>query len=284
MGPTAALLSDGQRLHLQHGPIDLIIGVDGDRSTAFAAAKTRFETVLPEIVAELNLLRAQSPAVATQGEIPRKMQLAARLFDQDAFITAMAAVAGSVAETVLQAMVKEATIKRAFVNNGGDIALYLTPGQRFKMAMAAYDGGTLGHINVDYESPVRGIATSGRHGRSHSLGIADSVTVLAKTAAVADVAATLIANAVDLPGHRQIQRVPATDWDENSDLGSQKIITGCGILSKAETTAAISNGMSRAQQFQVAGHVIGAGLFLNGQARTTDATLITALEGTLEHA
>ena len=48
---------------------------------------------------------------------------------------------------------------------------------------------------------MRGIATSGWRGRSFSLGIADAVTVLAATAAEADAAATMIANAVDLPGH-----------------------------------------------------------------------------------
>ena len=51
---------------------------------------------------------------------------------------------------------------------------------------------------------MRGIATSGWRGRSFSLGIADAVTVLAATAAEADAAATVIANAVDLPGHPAI--------------------------------------------------------------------------------
>jgi ApbE superfamily uncharacterized protein (UPF0280 family) len=37
-GPTATLMDQGRRLHLQHGPIDLIIGVDGRaRDAAFAA-------------------------------------------------------------------------------------------------------------------------------------------------------------------------------------------------------------------------------------------------------
>ena len=35
-----ALLSRG-RLHLQHGPIDLVIGVDGARDIAFDGAETR---------------------------------------------------------------------------------------------------------------------------------------------------------------------------------------------------------------------------------------------------
>jgi hypothetical protein len=44
----ARLLPDGRRLHLQHGPIDLIIGAEGAREVAFAAARVRFETLLKE--------------------------------------------------------------------------------------------------------------------------------------------------------------------------------------------------------------------------------------------
>ena len=41
------------------------------------------------------------------------------------FITPMAAVAGAVAEEVLGAMMRAAELERAYVNNGGDIALHL---------------------------------------------------------------------------------------------------------------------------------------------------------------
>ena len=81
MQPTASLLS-GNRLHLQHGPIDLIIGADGERERAFDAARSRFETVLTEIVAELSILRspvhAQMPRV--KGETASRMQNAALKF------------------------------------------------------------------------------------------------------------------------------------------------------------------------------------------------------------
>ena len=49
--------------------------------------------------------------------------------------------------------------------------------------------GVMRTMSVDADMPVRGIATSGRHGRSFSLGIADAVTVLARTASQADAAA-----------------------------------------------------------------------------------------------
>jgi ApbE superfamily uncharacterized protein (UPF0280 family) len=69
------------------------------------------------------------------------------------------------------------------------------------------------------------VATSGwrckgKGGRSFSFGIADAVTVLAGSAAAADAAATVIANAVDLPGHGAITRRPASAIDPDSDLAT----------------------------------------------------------------
>ena len=60
------------------------------------------------------------------------------------------------------------------------------------------------------------------------------VTVLADTAACADVAATLIANAVDLPGHGAITRAPARTLFPDSDLGAIPVTTDVGALSAAE--------------------------------------------------
>jgi hypothetical protein len=58
-GPFHRRLADG-RLHLQHGPIDMIIGVDG-APEAVAAAEARavafFDGLLPQLVAELPALR-----------------------------------------------------------------------------------------------------------------------------------------------------------------------------------------------------------------------------------
>ena len=73
---------------------------------------------------------------------------------------------------------------------------------------------------IDAADPVRGIATSGWRGRSFSLGIADAVTVLAERASLADAAATLIANAVDLPGHPAVTRVPALSFSPTATLAA----------------------------------------------------------------
>ncbi len=94
--------------------------------------------------------------------------------------------------------------------------------------------GLLGRAAIRAGDGIRGIATSGWRGRSHSLGIADAVTVLAATASAADAAATIIANAVDLPGHPAIARRPARALSPDSDLGTRLVTVGVGALPAAE--------------------------------------------------
>ena len=120
-------------------------------------------------------------------------------------------------------------------------------------------------MSIDADDPSRGIATSGRHGRSFSLGIADAVTVLARTASQADAAATIIANAVDLPGHPAIVRCPAQDLQPDSDLGARLVTRGVGELSGAEIAAALESGAACARRLLVMGLIDGATLRLHGE-------------------
>lgn len=273
MRPRARLLPDGRRLHLQHGPSDLIVWVEGDRDQAYRAAAKRFETIIAEIVQELPDLRGMLSPLTKRpnGTVARRMHDACLPLTDIGYVTRMAAVAGSLADEVLAAMTQSANITRAYVNNGGDIALYLTPGTSFNTSIQAHDGGELGRIEVTDKDRIGGIATSGRHGRSLSLGIADSVTVLASSAAEADVAATLIANAVDLPGHPSITRRAACDIDENSDLGELPVTVSCGALSAEDCERALARGLNRATSFQALGRIASAGLFLQSRSVTTGA-------------
>lgn len=277
MGPVAKLLPDGVRLHLQHGPIDLIVGADGQRDKAFAAARLRFATILDELVAELPALRAPLTAATPlpRGQIARRMHAATAPY-RDHAVTRMAAVAGAVADEVLAAITDAADVHRAYVNNGGDIALHLGPGAEFKTAIHTPSGHNLGQITLRDRDPIRGLATSGRHGRSLSLGIADSVTVLAASAAQADAAATLIGNAVDLPDHPAIRRSPANAVVDDSDLGTRPVVIGCAALSATDCLFALDAGRSCAVAFQSQGLIIDAGLFLQGHSATTSSQYLTS--------
>jgi ApbE superfamily uncharacterized protein (UPF0280 family) len=271
-GPQAAMLADGRRLHLHHGPIDLIVEAFGDRprvETAYRAATARFATILTELVAELpELRRPASPAGprAFHGPTARRMEAAAVPL-ADTFITPMAAVAGSVADEVLAAMTAAAQLDRAYVNNGGDVALHLSPGQTLSAAVAGTGNGFGDRVAIRAADPVRGIATSGWRGRSFSLGIADAVTVLANDSAAADAAATLIANAVDVPGHAAIRRQPACELAPDSDLGDRLVTVAVGRLTGEEIATALDKGAAVAQNLAERRLIVAAGLFLSGALR-----------------
>jgi hypothetical protein len=295
------MLPDGRRLHLHHGPIDLIVeawGAPNEVAASYGQAVARFGTVLNELVEELPLLRqAVGASCSLRGTTARAMwRAAAGHLPQ--FITPMAAVAGAVADEVLGAMVRGRDLRRAYVNNGGDIALYFPParsresgnpvgdgqdlwvpafagtsgecaGESFRVGLVVDPGDPRvpGAIEVSHDMPVRGVATSGRHGRSLSLGIADSVTVLAANAAKADAAATLIANAVDLPGHPAVRREPAWTLDPDSDLGDRLVTIDVGRLSGAEIDAALAAGAEAAEDMIGNGLLHAAVLVLGRQVR-----------------
>ncbi len=260
-------------MHLQHGPIDLIIGAEGDApgvtQAAFARAEERFSTVLDGLVADLPRHRSplNEPYDLPHDPVARRMYQAAGPYCQDHFVTPMIAVAGSVADTVLDAMRAEPGLVRAYVNNGGDIALHLTGAAQFSVAMAGATGTDLGRVSVSAQSGIGGIATSGWAGRSYSLGIADSVTVLARNAAQADAAATLIANAVDLPDHPGIVRMPAQTLSPDSDLGDRRVVTDVPQLSAEACDAALARALPRATDFLRQDLIQGAALFLQGRTK-----------------
>jgi len=280
--PQIGLLADARRLHLQDGPIDLIVEAHGSEinlRAAYDAAARRFTGLLDELCGELPMLRqAADPArCLLQGSVARRMHGAVAPFAAHHFITPMAAVAGSVAEEILGAMVRAAQLERAYVNNGGDIALYLADGQQFTVGLMDRpdDHGLMQTMVIRADHPTRGVATSGRHGRSFSLGIADAVTALARTASQADAAATIIANAVDLPGHPAIVRCPAQDLQPDSDLGARLVTRDVGELLDVEIERALEAGADKARRLLAAGLIDGAALRLHGE------TVVVAPRGTL---
>lgn len=268
-GALAAVLPDGRRRHFQHGPIDLVLdcdGPEGERGAAFAQAWDAFVEVLPRLVSELPLLRAPVGPVP-DGPVARRMH-AACLPHAANFVTPMAAVAGAVADHVLEAMMVGRGLARAYVNNGGDIALRVISGPPYRAGMVFDDRDPAldGDIAIDATSGIGGIATSGCQGRSFSLGIAESVTALASSAAAADAAATLIANAVDADDPA-IERRPARRLDPDSDLGDRPITMAVGPLDPATVDRALHRGVDAAHRMREAGLIVAARLTLQGVTR-----------------
>lgn len=318
-GAQWAMLDTGTH-HFQHGPIDLIVRVDGSWASVgnVEAAWQRFAVILPELVAELPVLRQPVPSLLTTASINQRFAspVARRMGEacwpfRHGFVTPMAAVAGAVADEVLQALLfgapaddtahhfpqyqapglvvgmaetvmatgsgDRAGVRRAFVNNGGDIALYLAPGESWTVGLVTNpqavrfhsSSGRLGAdgcFTIHAGQGIGGIATSGWRGRSFSLGIADSVTVLAANAALADVAATLIANQVNAD-HPAIHRAPADTLKDDTDLGSRRVTVDVGPLPPEVVREALLQGAQLARQWQRSGLIAGAVLVLQGQVQ-----------------
>lgn len=272
---------DPDRWHFQHGPIDLIIDletIDCDTSAAIAdslidAAWARFPGILENLVADLaNLRLPASEAPRLNSAVGRRMLEACAPFAAHRFITPMAAVAGAVADELIQVF-DHPSVRRAAINNGGDIALRLTAGAVHRVGIwSRLDRPMQGGAPLDAaftlhaDDPTRGIATSGWRGRSFSLGVADSVTVLAASAAAADAAATLIANAVDCD-HPAIQRVPAEQLKDDTDLGARLVTIDVASLPDAAVTLALEAGRAEAEHWLERGAIHAAAIFLQGRTR-----------------
>lgn len=282
MQATRRALSEG-RWHFQHGPIDIVLQIDGDElacQEALQSAWLRFQHILPELVHELPLLRSpvsQLDAHSLRGVVARRMWQTAQDMAwaaADGFVTPMAAVAGAVAQE-LTAVLSRPGVRRAYVNNGGDIALYLQAGEVWRVglvsdlhqALASQVHSELiceGQFQLSHDMPVRGVATSGWGGRSFSLGVADSVTVLAATAAQADVAATLIANCVNTD-HAGIVRRPANSLRDDTDLGDRLVTVEVPRLPTAQVRAALQLGLDCALAMQARDQLHAAFLCCQGQ-------------------
>jgi hypothetical protein len=271
----------GQRQHFQHGPIDLIVQADGDPAVVNQAhqyAQKRFEVVLPTLVSELGRLRqpiysgTNNPMV---GLVARRMWQSCRPFADTVFLTPMAAVAGSVAQHMLAAY-QVPGIERAWVNNGGDIAIHLTGAAQLKLGLFS-DLNRLplfmlkaqmpeldAMATISSDSGVGGVATSGWAGRSHSLGIADSVTVFAADAGIADAAATVLANAVNVDDDL-IVRQPANRLSDDTDLEDRLVTVAVPKLAHAQVARALARGLKVAQYFVDEGLLKSVVLMCQGQ-------------------
>jgi ApbE superfamily uncharacterized protein (UPF0280 family) len=242
---------------------------------AHRAAGDRFRDILPELCAELPALRARlGTATPPESPVGRRMFTACSPF-AEVFVTPMAAVAGSVADELMAAMREAAPLDRAYVNDGGDIAVFCGLGQVLDVAIAGdfrfgVVPGRSGGIRITQGDGVGGIATSGARGRSFSLGIADSVTVLAGDAATADAAATLIGNAADCD-HPAIERRPVVELDPDSDLGELVVTVRVGRLPPAAISTALRAGLVRANLYRGRGLIIDAAVTLQGETVTLSA-------------
>ena len=235
------------KLFLEYGPTNLEIKVTNENyieiyQYVIANFKKKFES----LAEELDKLKINtSPKKKFVSDVGKIMQKSTEKF-LPKFITPMAAVAGSISESLLNDLMANFTLDKIYINNGGDVAIYSNKYKNFTFNVAGQDQVKicLGKISGTY-----GVATSGWKGRSFSMGIADSVTVIAKSASLADAAATLIANDINIKKHPNINKEKAEKIYEQTDLKNKLVTTSVGYLTTFEIKKALLKGKITADNF-----------------------------------
>lgn len=212
------------------------------------------------------------PAVAS-----RMISAVAALAESD--LTPMAAVAGSIADEVADYLIEQGADK-ALIDNGGDIAVRLKPGQVAVVGVrTSRSSAKLSYtLRVEPGKGIGGVATSGLGGRSLTKGIADAAVAVAASAALADAAATSIANSasVDDPA---IVRDLAEKVDPTTDIPGQLVTVSVGPLPDNKIEAALSRALAKASALQAQGIIKAALVVREDMVMMTSAELFTPCSG-----
>jgi len=146
--------------------------------------------------------------------------------DED--LTPMAAVAGTIADEVADFLFEHGMTK-VVVDNGGDVAVRADREEPITVGIRpdVSDHAVSYVIGLDPDLHSHGVATSGLGGRSLTRGIASAATVVARTASLADAAATAVANASFLEDE-QVWRRPAEELDPYTDIAGLDITVKVG--------------------------------------------------------
>ena len=236
------------------GPMTLGISAwRGDGAVPVIAARAASFALkcLGELADFKNYLKLPANSLPLDRKVPPVVDAARRAaFRLEAGLTPLAAVAGATADMVAD-RARDLGADKVVVNNGGDIALLLGPGQEALVGLKLPDsekgkGGMPGRLRVKAGMGIGGVATSGWSGRSFSKGVADLVTVWAESASLADAAATALGNEVRVESNA-VETAPAASLDPESDLDITPVTKRVGALNPDEICLALENGLEAAR-------------------------------------
>ena len=182
--------------------------------------------------------------------------------DED--LTPMAAVAGTIADEVADFLF-ERGITKVVVDNGGDVAIRADREDPITVGIRpdVNDQAVSYVIGLDPDFHSHGVATSGLGGRSLTRGIASAASVVARTASLADAAATAVANASFLADD-QVFRRPAEELDPYTDIAGLDVTVKVGLLSEEKKNRAVSQAIRRAEELVQREVILGAFVAVQG--------------------
>ncbi len=255
------------------GPTTLVLkGEKGGQDYSFdrTAVTARVEWILAQIKECLPVLKQKAFLIRKTAYLPRAgraMVEAVKEIDP-ATLTPMAAVAGTVAEEVLD-FLKGEGLEFLSVNNGGDIAAFNHRPKPVAIGIGDIrSGGPSPYVLGIQGLAEFGVATSGFGGRSFTLGLADMVSVVARSAPVADAAATFICNRTNVE-HASVVRRKAAEIDPSTDIPEEMVTVRIGELSPEAVREALSKGKVAAERLKSERRILDAVIALKGEAVTT---------------
>jgi hypothetical protein len=260
-------------MFIEVGPVSLVINGEKD-DMPYEFDRFRIEEkirrILKEIKEYLPVLKQKAHKIKNTNHmtnVPRKMVDAVKVIDEVS-LTPMAAVAGSVADA-LKEFLKNEGLDLISVNNGGDISIYNKNGRELKIDIGDIrTGESSPHLLSIEQITDYGLATSGFGGRSFTLGLADSVTVIATTGALADAAATFICNCTNTETDQVIRR-KASEIDPLTDISDCEVTIKINVLNNFDIMKSLENGLYNASKLKQLNYIYDAVIKLQGHMVTT---------------
>ena len=260
-------------MYIEVGPASLVIQVEQNGKNFSIGRKQiekRVAAILEEIRDSLPILKQKAYKIKNISHLPAvaKLMVEAVKKVDEASLTPMAAVAGSVSDMIREFLEKE-NPDFISINNGGDISIFNKTGRPFRIA--------IGDINSSKPTPYTlkieglnnlGIATSGFGGRSFTSGLADIVSVTGPTGAIADAAATFICNRTNVES-ADVIRKKASELDPSTDIPDDLVTFSIGDIKKELITVALKKGLTVAQELKQNNVIHDAFLLLRGDIVTT---------------
>jgi len=260
-------------MFIEIGPASLVVNGEKD-GIPYEFDRFRVEekirSILEEIKEYLPVLKQKARKIKNTNHmpyVPRKMVDAVKVIDEVS-LTPMAAVAGSVADA-LKEFLKNEGLDLISVNNGGDISIFNKNVRELKIDIGdIHTGESSPHLLSIEQITDYGLATSGFGGRSFTLGLADSVTVIATTGALADAAATFICNCTNTETDQVIRR-KASEIDPLTDIPDYEVTIKINVLNNFDIMKSLENGLYNASKLKQLNYIYDAVIKLQGHMVTT---------------